>query len=79
LRHCEQVFHPLPDRLVTIDFKCLKEGTAGILDAEAFVQHKQWIRNGVDDALRLNVTDAQKAVEIFGVHQRRPCTKGSTL
>lgn len=65
-----QLVDALPDRLVTINFERLKEGTAGILDAKAFIQHKQGICNRIDYALRLNVTDAQKAVKVFRIHDK---------
>jgi hypothetical protein len=58
----------LPYRLVTINFERFEEGTAGILNAKTSIQLKQRIGNRIDDALRLNVAGAQKAVKVFHIH-----------
>jgi hypothetical protein len=72
-----QVVDALPDGLVTIDFERLKKGTARILDAEALIQHEQRIGNGIDDTLRLNVTNAQKPVKVFRIHQEQAYTEST--
>lgn len=59
-------------RLVTINFERFQKGAAGILDAKTFIQHKQWVGNGIDDTLQLNVAGAQKAVKVFHIHDEHP-------
>jgi hypothetical protein len=56
-----------------------EKGTAGILDATLFIQHKQRIGNGIDDSLRLNVANGDKPVKVFHIHQKRSCIKRARL
>jgi hypothetical protein len=64
----------MPDRLVAIDLEGLEEGSAGVQDATVLIKHEQRALDGVDDALRLYVFAAQKAVDVFQVHGRSGST-----
>jgi hypothetical protein len=59
----------LPDCLILADLECLVESAIGGFNAEIRVQNEQGIGNGIDDALRPDVTIPDNAVKVFQVHE----------